>query len=266
MADSTWNEFNEPSCHNWFSIAGEEIRKNLDPLSLSCYTPMTTTFQNQATPQAVNYQSRFPMKAIRLRPSRLLLLALSLVLGTPCVMAQRETFEASQIITSTELALKMKAPQSRGATSQTITRSGTDSRGKAMAVQATDQKVSFSNIYFELDSTRLRDSSSALQLQEIAAFLKLPAFREQRFLIEGHTCDLGEGIYNLRLSAARAEAVRNFLIRQGIAPERLAVIGIGETEPDYKITTQDSPGSAELKRSHNRRVVLRALASKPSRD
>lgn len=227
---------------------------------------MKTTPTHQATRYAGTLPPRFLMKAIRLCPPRLLLLALGMVLGTPCVMAQRETFEASQIIKSTELALRMKAPQNRGATSQAITRKGTDSRGKTTEVQATDQKVSFSNIYFELDSTRLRDRSSALQLQEIVAFLKLPAFREQRFLIEGHTCDLGKENHNLKLSAARAWAIRDYLVNQGIAAERLAVLGFGETEPDYKITTQDGPGSAELKRSHNRRVVLRALASKPSRD
>jgi outer membrane protein OmpA-like peptidoglycan-associated protein len=198
--------------------------------------------------------------------SNLVLLLLGLFVAATSVQAQRETFEASRIIKSTELALQMKAPPAAGSPGKALTRKGADSKGRPVAVQATTQMVSFKNIFFELDSTQLRDRDSELQLLEIASFLKLPAFAKARFLIEGHTCDLGEGHYNLKLSAARAEAVRSFLIHQGIAPERLVVIGLGETEPDYKITSQDGAGSVELKRSHNRRVVLRALPPRPSRD
>ena len=52
--------------------------------------------------------------------------------------------------------------------------------------------MSFDNIFFKFDSTELRDDASRLQVEEIATTLKSPKLAGTRFLIEGHTCDLGE--------------------------------------------------------------------------
>ena len=49
--------------------------------------------------------------------------------------------------------------------------------------------------------------------------------------IEGHTDTDGEEAANLTLSQARADAVRQFLIDNGIAAERLTAVGFGETQP-----------------------------------
>mgnify|MGYP000356693196 CR=1 FL=1 len=49
--------------------------------------------------------------------------------------------------------------------------------------------------------------------------------------IIGHTDSDGEAAANLELSATRAEAVRTQLVARGIESERLATLGLGETDP-----------------------------------
>ena len=66
-------------------------------------------------------------------------------------------------------------------------------------------------------------------LDQLAAELKArPALRLR---IVGHTDRVGEPGKNRLLSKQRAVAVKNYLAKAGIAPERLATIGYGDTRP-----------------------------------
>jgi len=67
--------------------------------------------------------------------------------------------------------------------------------------------------------------------------------------IEGHTDSQGSSDYNAQLSQRRAEAVRNFLVTNGVAPERITAQGMGE---DYPIATNSSASG----RQQNRRVEV----------
>ncbi|MCB0326797.1 MAG: OmpA family protein [Bdellovibrionales bacterium] len=49
--------------------------------------------------------------------------------------------------------------------------------------------------------------------------------------IQGHTDNRGDAAYNLDLSQRRADAVKVYLIENGISPERLISVGFGEEEP-----------------------------------
>ena len=49
--------------------------------------------------------------------------------------------------------------------------------------------------------------------------------------IEGHTDSVGPADYNLRLSDARANSVREALIERGVDSSRLEAIGYGESKP-----------------------------------
>ena len=71
--------------------------------------------------------------------------------------------------------------------------------------------------------------------------------------IQGHTDSSGPDMYNLELGEARAEAVRRFLSKQGIALNRMSTISYGETEPVEKNTSRTG-------RAQNRRVVVVVLA------
>ena len=66
---------------------------------------------------------------------------------------------------------------------------------------------------------------------------------------EGHADAIGSDGYNQRLSEARAQTVRTFLVQQGIATEAVNAVGFGESRP---VATN---GTAEG-RQQNRRVEL----------
>ena len=65
--------------------------------------------------------------------------------------------------------------------------------------------------------------------------------------IVGHTDDFGPAEDNLILSQDRADAVRRYLIKRGIAADRLEAVGRGETQP---IASNETPRG----RAKNRRV------------
>ncbi len=86
------------------------------------------------------------------------------------------------------------------------------------------------SIEFDFDSAQVRADSLPV-LRNLAQALQSPALLPARFLVEGHTDASGRASYNLRLSAQRAEAVRDWLASQGVARERLSAVGKGATEP-----------------------------------
>jgi outer membrane protein OmpA-like peptidoglycan-associated protein len=59
----------------------------------------------------------------------------------------------------------------------------------------------------------------------------LKEYPYSRFLVEGHTDSDGSNEMNQTLSENRAAAVKNYLIENGIAADRLKSTGFGETKP-----------------------------------
>jgi|GEM_PF-2171428 len=185
------------------------------------------------------------------------LLLATLALTISSSFAQRESFDAStvRIIESKKITENFAGPTS----DKTVQRKGMDASGSIVIIVATERFITLKSVFFQLDSTELRDKASATQLQHMADALKSKELRNKRFVIEGHTCDLGTDDYNLSLSAKRAQAIKDWLVKHGIAPERLAILGCGESEPAAKVDLKGSPTEIETQRSDNRRVVLREL-------
>ncbi len=67
--------------------------------------------------------------------------------------------------------------------------------------------------------------------------------------VETHTDSRGAGSYNLRISQARAESIRDALIADGIDASRLTAVGFGETMPL-------GTNSTMVGRDKNRRIEL----------
>ena len=109
-----------------------------------------------------------------------------------------------------------------------------------------EQQIAF-RLRFKLDSTDLADTESAALIDRIASAMR--ALPDAVFLLEGHTCDLGEAPHNQRLSEARALRVRTLLGDQGIPSSRLLSVGQGEAQSEV-------PNISEENRALNRRVVI----------
>jgi outer membrane protein OmpA-like peptidoglycan-associated protein len=67
--------------------------------------------------------------------------------------------------------------------------------------------------------------------------------------IEGHTDNTGKPETNLKLSAKRAQAVKNYFIKKGIAESRITAQGFGDSKPI-------APNKTPQGRAKNRRVEL----------
>lgn len=105
--------------------------------------------------------------------------------------------------------------------------------------------LTLENIFFDTDKSELKKESFS-ELNRVFALIKTNNFKVELF---GHTDNVGEKDYNLKLSQRRANAVRNYLIEKGIPASNISALGKGETEP---IENNDSePGKAK-----NRRVEV----------
>ena len=87
-------------------------------------------------------------------------------------------------------------------------------------------------------------------LQAIVAILK--EYPTAKFSIEGHTDSDGAEEMNQKLSASRADAVKAYLIENGISADRLSATGFGEKYPI------DSNKTAKGK-ANNRRVEVKLV-------
>lgn len=113
------------------------------------------------------------------------------------------------------------------------------------------QVLADDGVKFELGRWVLTPEGEA-RLTELANRLK-GENRNVYVEIQGHTDATGSEEYNMKLGEERAEAVRRFLSKQGLALNRMATISYGEAEPI-------APNDNRAGRAQNRRVALIVLA------
>lgn len=100
----------------------------------------------------------------------------------------------------------------------------------ARILPAAPAPVVLPTVLFRLGTPELMPTA-APALDQLAAELKArPALRLR---IAGYTDKVGEPDKNQLLSEQRAKAVKNYLLKAGIAPERLSPIGYGDSHPLY---------------------------------
>ncbi len=110
-------------------------------------------------------------------------------------------------------------------------------------------KTAFDNLEFETGKDVIKQASLP-SLTELAEVLKKKS--AWGLQISGHTDNVGDDQKNLILSKKRAEAVKAFMVSQGIDAARLSTLFFGETMP---IATNDTPEG----RQKNRRVEMKII-------
>lgn len=112
------------------------------------------------------------------------------------------------------------------------------------------ETVILKNIFFDTDKYNLKDES----MSELARLIQLlkgnPSIHIE---ISGHTDNQGSDEHNRVLSLNRAKAVYEYLVRNGIAKERLSYNGYGLTRP---IDTNET----EEGRANNRRTEFKVVS------
>ncbi|AKL97999.1 OmpA family protein [Endomicrobium proavitum] len=93
-------------------------------------------------------------------------------------------------------------------------------------------------------------SGATKTLQEVAVLLN--KYPDNNIAIEGHTDWVGKVAYNQKLSEDRAKSVKNFLVKQGVAADRMQITGFGKLKPVADNNTAKG-------REQNRRVEIIVL-------
>jgi outer membrane protein OmpA-like peptidoglycan-associated protein len=114
-----------------------------------------------------------------------------------------------------------------------------------------DKIVITERVYFEEGKARLLPESTPVLVAVAQVLVEHPEIRD--VLVEGHTNDVGDDEVNYRLSDARARAVMDWLIRNGVDRNRLTSKGYGETRPLV-------PNDGDENRARNRRVEFTILS------
>lgn len=109
--------------------------------------------------------------------------------------------------------------------------------------------VAFRNLEFETGKAVIRDHS--LPYLDTLAML-MEDNPKYKLKISGHTDNQGSLEYNMRLSKARAEAVRDYLVSRGISADRFVVEYFGPLRPIASNATPEG-------RARNRRVEMKII-------
>jgi outer membrane protein OmpA-like peptidoglycan-associated protein len=109
-------------------------------------------------------------------------------------------------------------------------------------------------VHFAYDKSALTDDSRAALDGKVQVFRANPAMRIR---IVGHTDSRGTDAYNRALGTRRAEAVRDYLVAQGVASSRIEIETRGETQPI-------AAGGSEGAMAQNRRDAFRILVAPDS--
>ena len=128
---------------------------------------------------------------------------------------------------------------------------GTDARGATIDITSIE--------LFEEGSGTLKEEAMPL-LRQIGTLLRSDKYKKFKVIIEGHTDDIdsSSGLYpsNWELSAVRAGAVVNALIKMGLDRNRFRAVGmagISPAYPNFDRYGEPIPGNREK----NRRVMIR---------
>lgn len=119
----------------------------------------------------------------------------------------------------------------------------------APAPKAACETITFGNLNFDFNKYQITPQMEPA-LEQALTILK--DSKCQKFVIEGHTDNVGGIPYNQKLSERRAASVANWLSAHGLNISKFSVVGKGKLEPKFDNKTDEG-------RHLNRRVEIRSL-------
>lgn len=102
-------------------------------------------------------------------------------------------------------------------------------------------------VNFDFNKSSLRQESFPILYHAAEILLTHPDVSVE---IQGHTDNVGSDSYNKKLSLARANSVKDFLVSKGVAASRITTVGMGESNPISDNKTNDG-------RMLNRRIEFK---------
>ena len=183
-----------------------------------------------------------------------LLIPVLAVLLAGCITEKKQSqnSEPTSIAPSTQSAT---APQKTPTTSPpTKTIKGTEPQEESTLVAAreeSDLRANLEQVYFKFDSYALTTRAKEKLLQMTQS---MKNNRKLSIQISGYTDERGTEEYNFNLGKMRAQAVKEFLVAQGVNPQMLSVISYGEKNPAMQ-------GSTSKAWQQNRRVEFKIVNS-----
>jgi OOP family OmpA-OmpF porin len=124
---------------------------------------------------------------------------------------------------------------------------------KAKAAPKAAAKVTLNaDALFDFDKSAIKPAAKA-SLNSLAG--KVKSLTLEVIVAVGHTDSIGTDAYNQKLSIRRAEAVKKYLVSQGIEAKRIYVEGKGESQPVADNKTKEG-------RAKNRRVQIEAIGTR----
>jgi len=109
------------------------------------------------------------------------------------------------------------------------------------------EEIVLKGVNFENDSAKLLPASTTVLDSVVSVLKQRPTAKAE---IDGYTDSAGKPAHNKQLSERRAEAVKEYLVKQGIAAGNLTTKGFGEDNPVASNKTKEG-------RAENRRVTLK---------
>jgi outer membrane protein OmpA-like peptidoglycan-associated protein len=98
------------------------------------------------------------------------------------------------------------------------------------------------SLLFPFDSSHMTRDAKLVAAKVARELIEHP---KDRLVIEGHTCDLGDSSYNLRLGQQRADSAKEYLVAHGISASRIETRSVGASHPL-------TPNSSAAKRIQSR--------------
>ena len=121
---------------------------------------------------------------------------------------------------------------------------------------AVASKVTYAaDAFFDFDKSVLKPEGKA-KLDDLAG--KVKGINLEVIIAVGHTDSVGTDAYNQKLSVRRSEAVKAYLVSQGIEKSRVYTEGQGEKQPVADNKTAEG-------RSKNRRVEIEVVGTRTNK-